>query len=191
MSEVKLACQCGQIKGVIQQTQPNTANPINCCCDDCRAFAEHLQSESQSQIILDEYGATKIYQLPVAKISLTQGSEHLRCLRLTEKGMYRWYSGCCNTPIGNTLGAGGPFIGVIHNFVDSENLDQLLGASWGYVHPKFALKPLAKTQIASWWALPKMLIKIGLWKLKGLNRPSAFFDNHSKPITSPTTINHN
>lgn len=31
-----------------------------------------------------------------------QAAENLACLRLTDKGLLRWYSTCCQTPIGNT-----------------------------------------------------------------------------------------
>lgn len=72
-----------------------------CCCMDCQKFAVFLQQEDQ---ILDQYGGTDIFQIPILHVKITEGNEHIACVRLNQKGIYRWYTGCCNTPIGNTLG---------------------------------------------------------------------------------------
>jgi Family of unknown function (DUF6151) len=54
-------------------------------------------------MILDVHGATDVIQTSPAQLTLTQGQEFLACMRLTEKGLLRWYAACCSTPIGNTL----------------------------------------------------------------------------------------
>ena len=35
--------------------------------------------------------------------AFTQGKDRLACMSLSDKGMLRWYTTCCNTPIGNTM----------------------------------------------------------------------------------------
>jgi Family of unknown function (DUF6151) len=53
-------------------------------------------------------------------------------MRLTEKGMLRWYASCCNTPIGNTLANYKiSFIGLVHTCL--ENADTPLHDSFGPV----------------------------------------------------------
>jgi hypothetical protein len=37
-----------------------------------------------------------------AHVKLGAGTDALRCLRLSDKGVLRWYTDCCRTPIGNT-----------------------------------------------------------------------------------------
>jgi len=37
--------------------------------------------------------------MPRSRLQIQQGLEQIRCLRLSEKGLYRWYAGCGNTPI--------------------------------------------------------------------------------------------
>lgn len=65
--------------------------------------------------MLDAEGGTAILQIPPAHITIERGAEELACLRLTEKGLLRWYSRCCQTPIGNTMGSWNPsFVGLIH-----------------------------------------------------------------------------
>ena len=37
-----------------------------------------------------------------AHVKLGAGTDAMRCLRLSDKGVLRWYTDCCRTPIGNT-----------------------------------------------------------------------------------------
>lgn len=53
--------------------------------------------------ILDENGGSELYQTLPARLKVTAGKDQLRALRLSPKGMVRWYTGCCGTPLGNTL----------------------------------------------------------------------------------------
>lgn len=46
------------------------------------------------------------------------GREHLACRRLSPKGLGRWVTTCCETPVGNMMIGGPPFIGLVHTFVD-------------------------------------------------------------------------
>ena len=42
-----------------------------------------------------------------------QGQHRIVGLRLTPKGLFRWYASCCNTPVGNTLTPAIPFVGIV------------------------------------------------------------------------------
>lgn len=51
-------------------------------------------------------------------------------MRLSEKGLLRWYAKCCNTPIGNTLADYRiSFIGLLHDCLTrtGESLDESFG----------------------------------------------------------------
>ena len=37
-----------------------------------------------------------------AHVKLGAGTDAMRCLRLSDKGVLPWYTDCCRTPIGNT-----------------------------------------------------------------------------------------
>ncbi|HVH46158.1 MAG TPA: DUF6151 family protein [Labilithrix sp.] len=78
-----------------------------------------------------------------SEVRITGGAEALRCVRLSEKGMFRWYCGDCKTPVGNTLGPRVPFLGLIHSFMahegDARARDDVLGRPIGYVQTKFAV----------------------------------------------------
>jgi hypothetical protein len=181
MAELKLSCQCGKVQGIAQNVSPQSGNHVICCCDDCQAFAHALKTATP---ILDEYGGTEIMQLPMSSVALTQGREHLACLRLKPKGLYRWYADCCDTPIGNTMHARMPFVGIIHNFIAADDKrEQILGPVLAYWLPQFASSPPPIT--AKHYSKPRLLWRIATkllgWKLSGKHQPSAFFDEQGKP----------
>jgi hypothetical protein len=173
MPEIHLSCACGQVQGRTEDINAKSGNRVHCCCADCQKFAVSLEQEHK---VLDQYGATDIFQLPVAHLHITTGNEHIACLRLSQKGIYRWFAKCCNTPIGNTLGGKAPFIGVVHNFMQHiESRDQELGKTRGYIHYQSAKQPVPDALKASLLTITiRVLGKLISWKIKGLNQPSVF-----------------
>jgi hypothetical protein len=92
-----LRCRCGILRGVV--SHPEKASRGVCYCKDCQAFAHFLGTTDD---ILDDLGGTDVMATLPKYVTFTQGLETLACMSLTENGMLRWYSSCCNTPIGNT-----------------------------------------------------------------------------------------
>ncbi len=186
MVDVHLKCRCGKVQGVAKEVSPHSGSRVVCYCDDCQAFARFLGREVD---VLDEYGGTDIYQLTPAQVSITDGAEYLRSMRLRPKGLIRWYTGCCNTPIGNTVSAALPFVGMVHNFMDDKGArDKNLGAVRLYVHGKFAkgTPPVKKLyQGIPLSALPRIIFKMIFAKLRGKTRPNPFFDNEGHPVSEP------
>jgi hypothetical protein len=106
-----IRCRCGAVRGSLVAAGPAAGNHVICYCDDCQAFAYAL---GRAGDVLDACGGSEIVQVSPARIRFEAGAEKLSCLRLTAKGPLRWYTSCCNTPIGNTLASGAvPFIGML------------------------------------------------------------------------------
>lgn len=188
MSTLKLGCTCGQIQGLANNVSPKKGNHLVCYCDDCQAFAHQLNQASST---LNNYGGTEIYQLPPSQISIRTSADQLACLRLTTKGLFRWYAGCCNTPIGNTVSARIPLIGLIHTFIQEDQLDEKIGPVLGSVHKKFAVKPIPDTLLgpASQAQLVRRVMgKLLIWKLTRQSRPNPFFDPQGIPASPPTIV---
>lgn len=83
---------------------------VVCYCRDCASHARHLGHGA----MLDAHGGAHIWQTLPDAFTLTKGAEHLAAQRLSPRGLLRWYAGCCNTPIANTLPQNRlPFIGVL------------------------------------------------------------------------------
>ena len=187
MSEVNLKCACGTVKGKTSAVSSKIGTRITCCCDDCQAFSQFLGQEGN---VLDQYGGTDIFQIPVSFLTITEGKSEIACVRLSPKGMHRWYAKCCNTPIGNTFGAGGPFIGIIHSFMDKATTSEVdLGKNRGHILTKFAKTPVPENLKGSSLSINfRVVAKILSWKLKGLNKPSEFFNNNREPICEPQIL---
>jgi hypothetical protein len=96
--------------GVVSQTARTTR--ATCYCRDCQAYAHAL---GNPESVLDHIGGTDIVATLQQHVTLTRGAESLACLSLSERGILRWYAGCCNTPIANT--ARSPkmsYVGLVH-----------------------------------------------------------------------------
>ena len=108
------------------------------------------------------------------------GVEALACMRLSDKGMHRWYCRECKTPVGNTMGPKVPFVGLIHNFLDlptEAERDVVLGPVRAHILTKFA--PGGPLPEETRWATFRMLARAGrllaTWWLTGAGSPSPFF----------------
>lgn len=175
-SDLILKCGCGALSGVAKDVSPSTGNHIACLCNDCQTYARHLK---RGKDVLDEDGGTQIFQLTPAQLKLTRGLENLRCLRLTEKGLLRWYASCCNTPVANTVASAKvPFAGVPTIFISTGG--ESLGPILGRVNGKDKPLPIG--------LILRSIRIIGSAWLKGKHKPSPFFDADGKPIVLPYVL---
>ena len=192
-TQLPLKCTCGAVRGVATDLSPATGNRLVCLCDDCQDYAHHLERE---EAILDADGGTDVFQMTPAQLEITHGAEHLRCLRLSPKGLLRWYTGCCNTPVGNTLASPRvPFVGVPHLFMDHAasglSRDQALGPVRAKIQARFS--PRAVPADAHRRAPPSLIAR-SAWQLlrgwlAGRQRPSPFFDARTgAPTVEPTVL---
>lgn len=191
-TELPLGCRCGRVRGVARDVGPSSGLRFVCHCLDCQGFARFLERPD----VLDAAGGTDIFQMPPARVKLTAGEGALRCLRLSDRGVLRWYSDCCRTPIANTADrAGFPLVALIHSFMDHEAdgrpREEVLGAPRGRIFERTATGPLPPT------APPPMSMAVSLrraawvlgWWVRGLARPSPFFDERTgAPRAQPVRV---
>ncbi len=176
-TRVPLKCRCGQVRGTAE-VSPQSGNRLICYCDDCQAFAHFLERGD----VLDAAGGSDIFQMAPARLQITQGAEALRCVRLSPKGLIRWYTDCCHTPVGNTIGARPPFVGVPEAFMDHEgdgrSRDEVLGKPLARAFARFAAGA-APSDAHPGVPVRAMFRVVGLlarWWLTGKGTPSPFFD---------------
>ncbi len=188
MSDVALKCICGEVTGRAGNVTPSNNQRLVCCCSDCQAFAKHLGREKET---LDEFGGSDLVQMSQSQVVIEQGHNNLQCLRLKKKGLLRWHTSCCNTPVGNTVNAKMPFIALSSPFMDEPNRDAVLGPVKAYVQTQDAIgepnypKKSAKFPIGT---IAKMMSRMLVWKIKGLNKPTAFFGEDGRPIVKPRIV---
>ena len=169
----------------------STGNRLVCYCDDCQAFAHFLE---RAEDVLDANGGTDLYQMSPTRLEITDGGENLACVRLTPKGILRWYADCCKTPIGNTLPTNRiPFVSLFHACMDlkGRSLDAVLGPVRAGVHGRYALgRPIAFRVYdrVSLVILSRVFGKLLIWRLRGEHKRSPFFDWISgRPVRTPVS----
>lgn len=191
-TDLPIRCKCGTFRGVLHRASSRSGNRGVCYCDDCQSFAHFL---GRPEEILDAHGGTEVFQTSPALLEIAAGADRLACVRLTPKGLARWYASCCRTPIGNTLSTGSwPFVGLIRTClpVDDSTLDSALGpirqrcmgrfakgdTSGLDVHDRVPLSLIAR--------IARMLVA---WKLRGDRKHSPFFDAASgAPASVPKVL---
>ena len=206
MSSHPLQCRCGTLKGLVQN--PRGANRAICYCRDCQAFAHFLGRPGE---VLDERGGTDVIQVLPRNVVFTQGAEALACMRLTPKGLVRWYAGCCKTPIGNTLATPKmSFIGLVHTCLEapsealdpaagdasppagksaSKALDEVFGPVRCWVNPDGAKGEPKPKAAGLWHVLGWFFGTVVRARFNGDYRQTPFFDVAAgKPVVAPRIL---
>jgi hypothetical protein len=183
-----LQCRCREVRGLVTNVSPSTVNRVVCYCDDCQAFLHHLGRAD----LLDAQGGTDLIQIAPASLMFVQGTERIVGLRLTPKGLYRWYASCCRTPLGNTLSPAIPFVGVVAQAFESETQrpDDLIGRPIGAIYGKYAVgrAPEGSTRLSPRLMARAIRMVLG-WRLRGQTWPHPFFERGSrKPRFAVTTL---
>ncbi len=119
-----LRCRCGHVRGLAREVSPSAGFRFVCYCTDCQAFARMFQQPD----VLDAAGGTAILQMAAGRVTLTAGTDALRCLAFSGK-VLRWYAECCRTPIANTAASARfPVVALIHSFMDCDDCPPLIPA---------------------------------------------------------------
>ncbi|MBT6273469.1 MAG: hypothetical protein HOI95_04970 [Chromatiales bacterium] len=187
MSTLSISCRCGEVQGKVSFTGPRTCNHLVCYCDDYQRFANHLNAHD----VMDVHGGTEIIQVTPRQLTVDQGIEHLRVLRLSDKGILRWYTDCCKTPFANTVSAALPVVGVLAAFIKNTEKDTVLGPIRYRIQGQHALDAPADLNISP--AFPKgMLLTImgqmAIPRLRGFHQPNPLSGTDKRPIVKPQVI---
>ncbi|SDD14688.1 DUF6151 family protein [Ruegeria marina] len=91
------ACACGALEGHLTPAAVQSGTHVVCYCADCRAGEVFFGQPDPAP------GPVDIFQLSPDGIVIEKGRQHLALMRLSPKGLLRWYANCCNTPIATTL----------------------------------------------------------------------------------------
>lgn len=186
--DVRFHCDCGEVHGRLRDAAPESVNRVVCYCDDCQAYLHHLERAD----LLDEHGGTDIVQVAPASLGFERGQERIVGLRLTAKGLYRWYASCCKTPLGNHVTTAVPFIGIgAHAFSKSgTDVDSVFGRPVGAILGRFAVggAPPGSTGL-NVRLLGRAAAKVLSWRFGGRTWPHPFVDRATRtPLRPLTTI---
>ena len=179
-----IQCKCGAIQGQLEGS--GTHNRAICYCTDCRAFARFL---GNGPGLLDKQGGTEIVQVAQSRLRFLQGEDRLAAIRLTNKGMVRWYASCCGTPIGNTMA--NPkisFIGLIHTCLDRAQMNEDFGTSVAVLNVDTALGNPKPNQRGLPGVIARFMWIVFASRISGGYRRSPLFTASGLPRVDPTIL---
>lgn len=186
-SDAELQCRCGAVHGRVTNASPGTTNRMVCYCVDCQAYAHRLGRAN----LLDPLGGSDIVQVAPRSLTFDRGADRLVGLRLSPKGLYRWYASCCNTPLGNTLGPGVPFVGILAQAFDAAGprADDAFGKPVWMSTGKSALggAPRGLPAMGPRHLLHVLGLVLG-WRFGGKTWPHPFFNRATRAPSRPLTV---
>lgn len=107
---MKIQCDCGSFQAKLANSPKNSPGRLVCYCDDCQAFAAALERTD----VLDEFGGTQVVPAYPSDITVIKGISDLCYTQVTQDGLYRYSTTCCNSPILNTR-PNFPWAGIFHS----------------------------------------------------------------------------
>jgi len=172
MEKAVWRCGCGQVEARI----PGTGARVVCYCQSCRSFVERLGKGER----LDAAGGSDLLQVAPEDVEIVKGANHLRYMKVTERGPLRWYTTCCATPMANTLSNRAvAFCSFqVHDVMPKAGLPEisarvhLKGATAQVEGPRGTVRPLVLGLLAR---------TVRGWVTGGWRR-NPFFDPDGKPI---------
>lgn len=183
--QIELRCRCGEVRGIVANPSSRSVNRVVCYCDDCQAYAHQLGRTD----LLNDKGGSDIVQVAPAALSFTKGQSRIAGLRLTPKGLYRWHTTCCNTPVGNTLGPAVPFVGIPVQSFDTARVDDVFGAPMGAIMGKYAVgEPPAGSTGFNLSLILRAIGRVLGWRLGGRTWPHPFFVRDTRAPIYPLTV---
>ncbi|MEO8315668.1 MAG: DUF6151 family protein [Pseudomonadota bacterium] len=182
-----LQCRCGMLVGLVEVT--GSESHCLCYCRDCQAFAHFL---GDAAAILDERGGSEIVQTVPSSIEFTQGRDQLACIRLTGKGLLRWYARCCNTPIANTpANYKLSFAGIVHSCLvgGRASVENSFGPIDMCVHTRSARGRDRLAQKGVLKGIVAILRTLAVARVTGRYRRTPFFAwRDGKPVVVPQVL---
>lgn len=177
----RISCKCGAVRGHVLDGSPS--NRVRCYCADCQAFGRYFGPEAG---VLDAQGGTEIIQVSQSRLRFDTGLEQLACLRLSPRGLLRWYARCCNTPLGNTLpNPRVSLVGLVHSCMDHAAIDRDFGSRVADVNTNSALGDPRPRQSGMARTIGRFLVMVARDRVSGRYRRSPLFTDEGKPVADP------
>lgn len=180
---VPIGCTCGAVRGELDPRAVYAR--VVCYCRDCRAFARALGRPD----MLDAAGGTDIITMRPAGLRLLEGRDQVACLSLSPKGPLRWYTACCNTPIGNTArNPAFPYLGIPVPGLGMAGVDvgSVFGTRPMVVHARSATAPVRRTPARTAAGLSRIACGVLAAKLSR-QRVHPFFEG-GRPLAEPRVL---
>lgn len=181
---MKIQCDCGNFQAELANSPKSSPGRLVCYCDDCQAFAETLERTD----VLDEFGGTQVVPAYPNDITFVKGMSNLCYSQVTENGLYRYSTTCCNSPIAN-LRPNFPWAGIFHSAYTAADTKALnrFGVIRGRIMGKYA-KAKPDFKVSDKMGMRDMLTVLPFilkGKLFGKHKGSPFFESDNITPVAP------
>ena len=165
-------CRCGKVRLVVATGE---GARCVCYCRDCRAFHTHLGADAW----LDPAGGMDLWQTIPDRIELVRGAEHLAALRMTERGVLRFHTACCGSPVANLPPKRDmPFAALATRGLEDPDAVGPVGAT---ISAKSATGPVrARGNVPLYVA--GVMLRVARARIAGRHRATPFFDEAGQPV---------
>jgi hypothetical protein len=187
MTTLPIQCTCGSVRGELHAVSPATVQNLVCHCADCRTFVRHLDRAGD---LLTEHGGTAVVHSTPARMHLTAGIEHVGLVRLSPKGLLRFYTTCCNTPLAAMLDDPRQAFVSIARCILPADADEHLGVAVR-VRGRSAIGDRSKLNAAHnvpLWLLVRIGWRLARQRIRGQARPSPFHAPDGSCIVQATVL---
>lgn len=93
------SCSCGAVTGTVADAAFSVGTHTYCRCADCRAACKHLTGRT--------YDYVDLLLANTHHFTYQSGTQHLRVLHMTPRGVHRVYAACCGSPMNTVATARG------------------------------------------------------------------------------------
>ncbi|ARN23394.1 DUF6151 family protein [Piscinibacter gummiphilus] len=179
-------CRCGRVRGLL--SRPELALRGLCYCKDCRAYSNHLGTSAKTH---DAHGGAEFIATQARHVRLCEGTRHLACLSLSDKGLLRWYAACCTTPIGNTLRNWKvPYVSLVHTCLkpDPAAFERTFPRLQMRVNTGSARQAPPRLAFRTFVSLAGFVPGIVVSGLTGAYKPNPFFKPPGEPLVPVTVL---
>ncbi|MEO3415710.1 DUF6151 family protein [Roseovarius sp. CAU 1744] len=119
------ACRCGKTRLTVTVPSRAAGTHIRCYCRDCQTAA---RLHDRDEDTLSPAGGTDVWHTVPELIEIEAGADTLQISRLSPRGGYRWYAGCCGTLMFSTVrNLAIPFVSVALRQPEMQAAGNLLG----------------------------------------------------------------
>jgi hypothetical protein len=186
MNAHPLRCRCGTLHGHVEAPQRAMGRGV-CYCRDCQAYAHAL---GRPREVLDALGGTEVVAIAPAHVVIDAGHDALACLSLSPRGLLRWHTRCCGTPVANT-----PrdwriaYAGLVHNALEGAGaMDDSFGRGRAHVNTRSAHGKPPSTPVVNLAFIATALARAASARLGGSYRRTPFFTSDGRPVCEPRVL---
>jgi hypothetical protein len=177
------------VRGTLHDAAPKNGTRVTCYCRDCQAYEAFL---GRTDDVLNDKGGSDIYQTVPHRFTLETGHEHLAAIRVTDGRLLRWYTRCCQSPLGSTPDTPDlPIMGLLTKpFLqqDADAAEKAFGKSKGALFPKEAWSPPLEDNASLPALIVAALARAFGTRLKAKGKEHPFFTADKTPRVEPRLL---